>query len=184
MRLAPVGDVELASGPQDSKHLAERALLVLTIEMVQHERREDAIKAAVSIRERPRHSRRDLQSKILAGRFRCRDPENLQIAIHTVDGSVRGTLVYQEHQRPGSTSQIQNPIVRFDPGELNEASLESPLRHRPANEWIVEPIQPSIAERGDVALPRHRRRFYGIPLTNPSAPARRRNRRMVPRIMA
>ncbi|OLD12130.1 MAG: hypothetical protein AUJ01_16540 [Acidobacteria bacterium 13_1_40CM_3_65_5] len=152
--------MELASRPQDAIRLAERALFVLTIQMVQHERRENATKTVALIRKRPCHPRSDLESKTLVARFGCRKPKNLQIAVDTVDVGGRRSLAYEQHERAGSTSQIQDAIASFDPGELNEASLESPLRHRPAKQWIVEPIQPAVPERRDEPLSQHRRCRY------------------------
>src|SRR2546426_96085 len=84
--------MELASRPQDAIRLAERALFVLTIQMVQHERRENATKTVALIRKRPCHPRSDLESKTLVARFGCRKPKNLQIAVDTVDVGGRRNL--------------------------------------------------------------------------------------------
>src|SRR5262249_29937624 len=119
-RRPEVDDVQTAAGTQDAMDLGEARELVLARQVMEHERRDGAIKRIVGVRQLGGEPLIELDRGSGCRHLAARQTEHLRITIEANHLGVGMQLSDQNRQRGGAATEIQHAMTGCDGGLLNE----------------------------------------------------------------
>ncbi len=149
-RPAKVHNIERAAGPEHAPDFGERPPLVVAIEMVEEEARDNAIEAAVGKRKIKAHGLNEPHVLPAGGGLGPGNAQHFRVAIEPDDFGGGLALLEPEGQSRGAAAQVEHALARGDDRALKQPALEFLLAERAAHERIVERGEPPPSQRGDV----------------------------------
>jgi MFS family permease len=146
-----VDQVELPAGSQDPADLREHAFPVCAVEVVEHQRGDDAVHAGVRVGEVGGAALVPLHGGTAASGFRPRDGQRAGIGIEAVDVRVREALGDPQREVAGAAADLQHLVARGDLGGVDEVAVQRPHAEQ-RGERVIQPQQPVATHRGHVRM--------------------------------
>lgn len=148
LRPTEVQKMQGAAGFQYASNLIQRAFLLATFEVVQHERGQHAIERGVWVVQRIRKSAIELDARANAPGFPRRSRERFVVGINANDVDIRARCLRKNDQAPCAAADIEHTMTGKEVGlaqKLPSCVVESQQRR----EGIVEGQQPLDAHSRD-----------------------------------